>query len=146
MLVIYICMRIIYLCICIYKYVFTYLYIHIYIYTYVYKYIYIIDTKRGQMLRGGEGSGGQISRRKKKMGVLYVVSLQMQIQDLCLGMGKSCGNMYCYYSSGQITLDPQNFGRKQQDKKRSIFQSDLVVGVSHTRLFFLPGTNIFEYN
>jgi len=40
------------------------------------------------------------------------------------------------YSSGQITLDPQNFGRKQQDKKRSICQSYLVVGISHTRLFF----------
>ena len=49
------------------------------------------------------------------------------------------------YSSGQITLDPQNFGRKQQDKKRSICQSYLVVGISHTRLFFLPGTNVFEY-
>jgi len=45
------------------------------------------------------------------------------------------------YSCGQITLDPQNFGRKQ---KRSKLQSDLVVRIFHTRLrlnskIFVPG-------
>jgi len=40
------------------------------------------------------------------------------------------------YCSGQITLDPQNFGRKQQDKKRSVSQSDLVVGMSTRDFFF----------
>ena len=38
--------------------------------------------------------------------------------------------------SGQITLDPQNFGRKQQDKKRSIFQSYLVVRFPTRDIFF----------
>ena len=38
------------------------------------------------------------------------------------------------YSSGQITLDPQNFGRKQQEKKRSLFQSDL--DFPHETFFF----------
>ena len=46
-----------------------------------------------------------------------------------------------FYSCGQITLDPQNFGRKQ---KRSKLQSDLVVRIFHTRLrlnskIFVPG-------
>ena len=39
-------------------------------------------------------------------------------------------------------LDPQNFGRKQQDKKRSVSQSDLVVGMS-TRDFFLAWYKYF---
>ena len=39
-------------------------------------------------------------------------------------------------------LDPQNFGRKQQDKKRSVSQSDLVMGVS-TRDFFLARYKYF---
>ena len=33
-------------------------------------------------------------------------------------------------------LDPQNFVRKQQDKKRSVSQSDLVVGMSTRDFFF----------
>jgi len=50
------------------------------------------------------------------------------------------------YSCGQITLDPQNFGRKQ---KRSKLQSDLVVRIFHTRLrlnskIFVPGQKKFS--